>query len=252
MKHSNRNEQSGFTLTELSIVLVVIALIIGALLTGQTLIRNGKIRAVISEVEKYTAAVNTFEQAYQCLPGDCQNATTVLDSTTYATLANGDGNGHIEDIDVGWTLLEGEQAWFQLYVAKMIEGTFSANSWYQCYLGTAGAYDNMGPSKLDNIGYFFHYFDNTGLGAKDFIGLAMSDQVECAAGNIFTAVYTGGITPELARAIDLKMDDGFSSLGKVNANFATPTYSTCVDAGLSYYDLTKKGNDCSMIFNFSF
>jgi len=45
---------SGFTLIELSIVLVIIGLIVGAILVGQDLIKAAEIRSTISQVGKTT------------------------------------------------------------------------------------------------------------------------------------------------------------------------------------------------------
>ena len=70
-----KQTDSGFTLIELSIVLVIIGLIVGGVLVGQDLIRAAYIRAQISQIEKFNTAVNTFYGKYQALPGD-MNATT--------------------------------------------------------------------------------------------------------------------------------------------------------------------------------
>src|SRR5580693_9186033 len=66
---------AGFTLIELSIVLVIIGLIIGGVLVGQDLINAAQARAIITDIERFNTAANTFESKYGCLPGDCVNAT---------------------------------------------------------------------------------------------------------------------------------------------------------------------------------
>ncbi len=50
-----QNQQSGFTLIELSIVLVLIGLIVGGVLVGQDLIRAAKLRAQIGQIEKFNS-----------------------------------------------------------------------------------------------------------------------------------------------------------------------------------------------------
>lgn len=61
---------AGFTLIELSIVLVIIGLVIGAVLTGRDLIRAAGIRSAITQVEEYQTIVNTFRIKYNAVPGD--------------------------------------------------------------------------------------------------------------------------------------------------------------------------------------
>lgn len=60
----------GFTLIELSIVLVIIGLLVGGVLVGRDLIKSAEIRAQISQIEEFKTAVNTFKVKYGYLPGD--------------------------------------------------------------------------------------------------------------------------------------------------------------------------------------
>jgi prepilin-type N-terminal cleavage/methylation domain-containing protein len=73
-RHCNKN-LTGFTLIEISIVMVIIGLIIGSILVGRDLIRAAEIRSVASDKEKIVTAVNTFRNKYNCMPGACPNAT---------------------------------------------------------------------------------------------------------------------------------------------------------------------------------
>lgn len=76
----------GFTLIELSIVLVIIGLIVGGVLVGQDMIKAAESRAMASRMESFVAAHNTFLLKYNCMPGDCKNASTLGLGTS------GDGN----------------------------------------------------------------------------------------------------------------------------------------------------------------
>jgi prepilin-type N-terminal cleavage/methylation domain-containing protein len=67
--------QSGFTLLELSIVLVIIGLIVGGVMVGQTLIRQAGMQSILKEKAQYFTAVQTFKMKYSGLPGDFVRAT---------------------------------------------------------------------------------------------------------------------------------------------------------------------------------
>src|SRR5689334_20830022 len=91
--------ESGFTLIELSIVLVIIGLIVGGVLVGQDMIKAAQIRATVAQIEKYNTAVNTFRNKYNALPGDMSNPTYFFPSVTGANAATtglGNNNGLIE------------------------------------------------------------------------------------------------------------------------------------------------------------
>lgn len=93
------NKKSGFTLIELSVVLVVIGLIIGGILVGKNLIETANIRAQTSQIHNIEAQTTTFQLKYNCLPGDCPNATSLF-GTSFgtSTINNGDGDGNIRSI----------------------------------------------------------------------------------------------------------------------------------------------------------
>jgi prepilin-type N-terminal cleavage/methylation domain-containing protein len=69
------NHTKGFTLVELSIVMVVIALVAGGVLVGRDLIAASQLRATMKQIETYNTAFNAFFLKYNCLPGDCGNAS---------------------------------------------------------------------------------------------------------------------------------------------------------------------------------
>src|SRR5471030_1667850 len=97
-----RKSERGFTLIELSIVLVIIGLIVGGVLVGQDLIRAAEVRATIAQIEKYNTAVNTFRGKYNALPGDMNASTATAfgfsPRATAGTAGLGDGNGVIEGL----------------------------------------------------------------------------------------------------------------------------------------------------------
>src|SRR4051812_21206607 len=99
MTIKNNTNQHGFTLIELSIVLVIIGLIVGGVLVGQDLIKAAQIRSTVGQIEKYNSAVNTFRTKYNGMPGDLQGAANyglAATAANVATTGTGDGNGLIE------------------------------------------------------------------------------------------------------------------------------------------------------------
>src|SRR5580658_7858400 len=102
MEMPRREGAAGFTLIELSIVLVIIGLIVGGVLAGQDLIRAAAARAQITQIEKYNTAVNTFRGKYNALPGDmnAEAASQLGFPSRPGTYGEGDGNGVIEGVDI--------------------------------------------------------------------------------------------------------------------------------------------------------
>lgn len=53
-----------FSLIEMSIVLVVIGLIAGAVFKGRELLENAKIRSIASDLQQYDMAINNYQETY--------------------------------------------------------------------------------------------------------------------------------------------------------------------------------------------
>mgnify|MGYP003393954622 FL=1 len=113
-------KQNAFTLIELSIVLVAIGLLIGGILVGQNLIFAAQIQQQVKQIQEYSQAYTMFQSKYNCIPGDCYNATTFFSSAT-----NGNGNGQLNGsltYDADWNFnLEKPGFFTHLLLSGLIE-----------------------------------------------------------------------------------------------------------------------------------
>lgn len=213
IRHCNnhRKSQRGFTLVELSIVLLVISLIISSVLVGQDLIRNAELRATISQYENYNSAVAAFRGKYEGLPGD------IPGNTNFGFTGNGDGNGVL----VGPTVLATENVYFWSHLgatgAELISGTYS---------GVAATTTNLNaitPTAKSGVGNWGVYYDSTTGKNHYILGLTTP-----AAGSSLDVADT--LTPLDAKYIDSKIDDGMPNKGTVNAGIGGATAYTAPDA----------------------
>ncbi|MFT3786016.1 MAG: prepilin-type N-terminal cleavage/methylation domain-containing protein [Tepidisphaeraceae bacterium] len=132
-----QEHHAGFTLIEMSIVLVIIGLIVGGVLAGQELINLAKIRKQVSQIEEYKTAIVTFKLKYNCLPGDCSNAVQFGFQPRGSAPGEGDGNNLIESNNSGSGGGDDRQGeslvfWVDLSAAQLIPaglsiGTFSTD-----------------------------------------------------------------------------------------------------------------------------
>jgi prepilin-type N-terminal cleavage/methylation domain-containing protein len=108
--------RSGFTLIELAIVMIIIGLLLGGILKGQAMIKNAKIKNTINMAQGLEAAVYSYQDRYNALPGDDSHASEHLVGAT-----NGDGNGRIQGS-------ERYELFQDLALAGFISGTYNGTS----------------------------------------------------------------------------------------------------------------------------
>lgn len=98
----NKN-QTGFTLVEISIVMIIIGLLIGGTFGGMKLIENMQVNRTVQDLKAIEAAALSFKDTYGRLPGDIPNPSTRLPNcTTTPCATGGNGNRRIENVS-GWT-----------------------------------------------------------------------------------------------------------------------------------------------------
>lgn len=76
----------GFTLIELAIVLVIIGIIIGGVIKGQSVIANAKGKRVYRDAQSYQTAYMTYIDRHNAIPGDADGNSQI--SSTEATAAD--------------------------------------------------------------------------------------------------------------------------------------------------------------------
>ena len=241
--------KNGFTLIELSIALVIIGLIVGGVLVGQDLIKAAELRSVITDLQKFQTAIRTFQGKYDCLPGDCANATQFFgtDSNGCPTgggatgTCNGDGNGQIDYPN------EMYRAWQQLALNHLIAGNFT---------GIAAA---SGPPDVPSVNTpaaamrgacFDILYNQNNWNVTTYVGHRIAFG---SISPVYGTCWQGTFTPAEMYNMDKKIDDGLASSGILTAsrgaNYAPWAVATsnCVDAwtATSYnYIMTDNTTSC--------
>jgi prepilin-type N-terminal cleavage/methylation domain-containing protein len=85
---------SGFSLVELAIVLMVVGMMSAAVVKGTDMVQTTRKQAVQTEVKNIKTAYESFKKKYKALPGDLIDAQTRL-ATCSGNCGNGDGNSFI-------------------------------------------------------------------------------------------------------------------------------------------------------------
>jgi len=118
-----RSRVKGFTLVELAIVLVIIGIILGAVLKGQEMIFNSKVKRVQSQIREIAAAFYTYYDKYGYYPGDDPTA-----GNRWSGVSNGDGNGLITNGTCDSTSEESCLLWRHLRLANILSGDANATT----------------------------------------------------------------------------------------------------------------------------
>lgn len=259
-------KNSGFTLIELSIVLVIIGLIAGGVLGGRELIKQAELRKLLKESDQFKTAVNTFRIKFNCYPGDCPNADQFFgaacgDNTTNRdTGCNGNGDGVVAFIvnmfNVTQDLARGEhlKLWMHLSMAGLIPGSYNGRGTMITY-GPESVRGTNVPITYGELGWNAFYHPNSWLptqqaGVFTSPGVVNAFSVGGRTGlltgfDTLTEGYMdGGLTPIDAASIDSKGDDGSPVSGKILG-----TVDVCSRYTTQYiYDTTLSTKVCNLSF----
>lgn len=204
---------AGFTLIEMSVILVVIGLLVGGVLVGQSMYETAQMRNQIAQIEEFTTAAHIFEAKYACLPGDCWDAVSFGLGSSGNPGANGDGDGAVTskhsafDNHFQGQSYESLNFWYHLSQAELIGGEFDGYYSGIVWGDGPGKAAQMATTPKAIIG------DNAHLMVTNF-GVA-GGNYRTAGGSFYfyqpgTAHETRrtGIPPVLAHKLDTKIDDG--------------------------------------------
>ena len=218
------NKSAGFTLLELSIVLVIIGLIVGGVLVGQDLIKAAEIRATVGQYEKYNTAINTFRTKYDGIPGDLAQpkveafGLTAVAGETDGTTGLGDGNGIIESpsqdaAGIGEPLL----FWQQLSSANLVDGSYSAAVTTDGAVASNTSGSDIGLYlPLAKIGKGNYWTVGSSQGTNYYI-LSGFTGATVPLSTTGTYDFAPAMTPIEAYNIDVKIDDGLPNTGTTQA-----------------------------------
>lgn len=219
-----KRNQSGFTLIEIAIVLVIIGLLLGGVLKGQELINSAKVKNLATDFRNIPVFIYGYQDKFRSLPGDdanvgdhlggvCANATagTPSSSPCYAStgpVGNGIINGNWNTTD---TNDESYRFWQQVRVAGLTSGST-----------TAGAADYLPVNAAGGlIGIQSGTSDPTKTPVKDASSAAIRGTYIICSPNILG---------KFAKQLDIQLDDGNTATGSMMAGLASTAPGTPMTA----------------------
>lgn len=209
--------QSGFTLVEIAIVLVIIGLLLGGVLKGQEMIENGKIKNGINDMNGVSAAYNSYIDRFRRLPGD--------DGGPLGTVGSLQARGG---------------AWTGITAAGNNNGVLAIPAG-QTFTATAGTEGLAFWQALKAAGFITGNPSDTGINAvprNAFNGLTGvgTGVTPLAPGVAVMSVCLSQVPGKAARAIDTQFDDGVPNTGSVLATLGVVGVNTFPGAAAATYN----------------
>jgi len=240
MRCAHNKNQTGFTLVEISIVMIIIGLLIGGTFGGMRLIENMRVNKTVQDLKAIESAALTFKDTYGRLPGDIVNPASRLPNCTTAPCATG-GNGNRQI---------GVQTWLESMISTDEQYTFWSHLQASDLLsmGTKNTTDmNFGrgqPKAPVGGGYRIYNWIARGIGPPGCItwiytqGLMITGE---ATGNGPNGPNARLVKCSQIESIDRKIDDGMPLSGKTSAGGCNAVFTcgfpyTTSGSGILIYD----------------
>lgn len=241
--------KKGFTLVELSIVLVIIGLLIGGILVGQSLIESVKIQKSASQITQFRILIHQFKDRFRYYPGDLPNAYNLFGGQCTGNYlkagipfqtagCNGNGDGSVSAAHPA----EADNFLKHLSLSGIYNKELSEFYVDQDYvLG-----GNVPETPFDGV-YLAAVQQNNGYsysGKQDYV-LGMQFKTDTPKQRSFNA-----ITPAQLYAIDKKLDDGLSNSGFVyDRRVGFNPETTCSEGRTTgRYKLENSDVSCAGVF----
>jgi prepilin-type N-terminal cleavage/methylation domain-containing protein len=190
-----KRNQSGFTLIEIAIVLVIIGLLLGGVLKGQELINSAKVKNLASDFKNVPLYIYGYQDKFKALPGDDTLAVTHASGVVATTPAGTTGNGLINgEWNSNTVTHESILFWQHVRLAGLVAGQTNA------------------PSSIANDQD--PYLPQNAVGGR--VGVESGSTVPPIV-NLKGAyiVCSSHILGKFAKQLDTTMDDGVPSTGSV-------------------------------------
>ena len=187
----SQSQQSGFTLVEIAIVLVIIGLLLGGILKGQELINSAKVKNIANDFRVIPTYIYAYQDKFRALPGDDAQADTHVTGATVSSTGPV-GNGVINGLWNSTTVTdESFLFWQHVRLANLASG----------------------PTVVTDPGYI----PTNAVGGKIGISSATAAQTQILNMTGTYQVCSGGILGKFVKQLDIQMDDGNTATGSLRA-----------------------------------
>ena len=214
-------KQSGFTLVEIAIVLVIIGLLLGGVLKGQELINSAKVKNFANDFRNIPLFIYGYQDKFKAIPGDDKNADINVGPGT----PKGNGDGVINGQWNANTVTESVMFWQHVRGANLAAGATSLSG----VASGAAVPDLFMPTNAEG-------------GTIGIQGLSAANTIPIQGLRGTYAICSKNILGKFVKQLDLTVDNGDTATGAmlagtvaaVDAGNAAPTPTASIDEATTY------------------